>query len=186
MQPDEVGQSGTDKEATMSIKSLVGALGVGGFGFRIDEVMSGWHEFEPGLGPQGQLPFEFRVTWGPRRVGPWLTPGSGEFLRQELSGTVSAGGLCMDAPCEGTLELRYFTDHRIRYDFDFAVAGKDYHFVGEKVNIQLWNLPVSHTTCFGALKEADTGRLVSRSVTHFHLLTAPRFLATFRLTRDGG
>jgi len=170
----------------MSIKGLFDALGVGNVGFRMDEVMSGWHEFEPGQGPEGQLPFEFRVTWGPRRLGPWLTPGSGEFLTQELSGTLSAGGLCMDASCQGTLELRYFTDHRLRYDFSFNVNGRDYLFVGEKVNIQIWNLPVSHTTCFGVVKEADSGRLVSRSVTHFHLHRAPKFLSTFRLTRERG
>lgn len=162
------------------------ALRAGRLGFQMDEVMSGWHEFEPGLGPAGQLPFEFRVTWGPRRLGPWLTPGSGEFLRQDLSGTVRAGGLCDDAPCQGTLELRYFTDHRLRYDFAFEAGGKAYQFVGEKVNIQLWNLPVSHTTCFGVLKDVASGRLVSRSVTHFHLRSAPRFLRTFRLTREGG
>ncbi|MDY0002169.1 MAG: hypothetical protein RBU30_12800 [Polyangia bacterium] len=160
------------------------ALRAGGLGFKMDEVMSGWHEYEPGFGPPGQLPFEFRVTWGPRRLGPWLNPSSGEFLKQDLAGTVSAGGLTEGAPCNGTLELRYFTDHRLRYDFGFEAGGRPYQFVGEKVNIQLWNLPVSHTTCFGVLKETETGRLVSRSVTHFHLHTAPRFLRTFRLTRE--
>jgi hypothetical protein len=167
----------------MDVHGWFDALRTGHFGFRMDELMKGWHEFEPGMGPAGQLPLEFTIAWGPDDVRHWLDPRGGQFLRQGLAGTITAGGLCEVAPCEGTLELRYFTDHRLRYDFGFQVETKRYHFLGEKVNIQLWNLPVSHTTCFGVVTEADTGRLVSRSVTHFLLETAPVFINSFRLTR---
>jgi hypothetical protein len=40
---------------------------------------------------------------------------------------------------------------------------------------------VSHTTCYGVLTEAASGKLVSKSVTHFRLATAPAFLASLRL-----
>jgi hypothetical protein len=150
------------------------------FGFRMDEVMSGTHEFEPGCGPAGKLPLSFRVTWGPDDLRKWLDPRGGSFLTQPLTGTVTVGGLCQDAPCTGRLELRYFDEHALRYTLDFLGCGVPYHYVGEKVNIRLWNLPVSHTTCYGRLTDADTGRLVSRSVTHFRLSTVPAFLASLR------
>jgi len=150
-------------------------------GFEIDEVMTGRHEFEPGFGEPGYRPMEFRVTWGHSHLSKWLNPRNGEFLNGPLRGKVTIGGLCVDAPCEGTLQLRYFTDHKIRYAFEFRSMGKDYSFVGEKVNIQLWNLPVSHTTCMGRLTESKTGKLVSTSVTHFRFLSAPAFLASMRL-----
>ncbi|MBI4704910.1 MAG: hypothetical protein HY744_27715 [Deltaproteobacteria bacterium] len=150
-------------------------------GFLIDEQMIGTHEFEPGCGPRGRFPFEFRVSWGPKHLLAWANPLGPGFLEQPLRGTVTAGELCERAPCEGTFALRYFTTRSIRYAFRFAVAETQYEYVGEKVNILPWNLPVSHTTCFGTLKETQTGKLVSRSVTFFKLRTMPAFLASSRL-----
>ncbi len=150
-------------------------------GFSADEVMSGRHRFEPGFGPDGDQFFEFRVTWGPKNLARWVNPFAGRFMVQELSGFVTAEGLCEAAPCQGTLELKYFSDHLIRYSFSFEADGTACRYVGEKVNIKLWNLPVSHTTCFGRLTEIDTGRLVSTSVTHFRMRTLPGFLLSFRL-----
>ena len=149
-------------------------------GFKMDEIMSGEHSFEPGFGPPGRHPMKFQVTWGPKEMGRWINPASDAFLRQELSGTVSVGGLCEKAPCEGELKLDYFGEHKIRYSFEFTAKDKEYRFVGEKVNIKPWNLPVSHTTCFGRVTETKTGRLVSTSVTYFKLHTAPLFIASLR------
>lgn len=150
-------------------------------GFRMDEVMSGEHVFEPGCGPQGRHPMSFAVTWGPDDLRTWGDPRSGEFLTQDLEGTVTVGGLCGETPCRGRLELRYFDEHALRYTFEFDAAGRRYRYVGEKVNIRPWNLPVSHTTCYGVLTEAHSGRLISRSVTHFRFRTIPAFLASLRL-----
>jgi len=150
-------------------------------GFLITEVMSGSHEFEPGQGPYGEYPFEFHITWGPKSLAKWINPLSGDFMTQPLKGTVTVGGLCEKAPCTGTLEIAYWTERKIRYTFEFSVNNKAYHYVGEKVNILPWNLPVSHTTCFGTLVEKKTGKLVSRSVVFFRLWRTPRFFASFRL-----
>ncbi|MFP4475027.1 MAG: hypothetical protein ACLFOY_05670 [Desulfatibacillaceae bacterium] len=150
-------------------------------GFTIDEIMEGWHEFEPGIGPGGRKPFLFFATWGPRNVKPWINPQSPDFMRQPLEGWVTMGDVCEKAPCRGSLALNYFRGHSIRYEFDFAADGVDYRYVGEKVNIMPWNLPVSHTTCFGTIKEVEGGRLVSRSVTYFKLWRTPQFMASFRL-----
>ncbi|HSA58907.1 MAG TPA: hypothetical protein VLJ37_04410 [bacterium] len=152
-------------------------------GFRIVETMTGSHEFEEGRGPKGSHPFSFEGRWGTSDLSEWLKPSSGKFLVADLEGTVTAGGLCRNAPIKGRVELRYFKDRKIRYVFEFRVNGKAYRFVGEKVNIRPWNLPVSHTTCYGVLTEKTTGRLVSRSVTHFRLRTIPAFLGSLRFHR---
>ena len=152
-----------------------------GVGFKIDEVMSGEHEFVGGYGPAGRHPMEFRVTWGPRSLGEWVKRDGGTYLAQEMEGRVAVGGLCEDAPLTGTLELRYLGEHKIRYTFDFEARGERFHYVGEKVNIRPWNLPFSHTTCFGSITEAKSGKLVSRSVTYFKLGAMPRFLLSLRV-----
>jgi hypothetical protein len=163
------------------IDDLVNMIKERRFGFQMDEVMSGEHEFEPGFGPKGKLPIEFRVTWGPKHITKWANPFGGEFMTQGMAGSVSVEGLCKNAACSGTLELKYFSEAKIRYTFEFGVNGKEYKFVGEKVNIKPWNLPVSHTTCFGVLTEKTTGKLVSRSVLHFRMKTAPAFILSMRL-----
>lgn len=151
-------------------------------GFVMDETMSGHHTFEPGQGPSGTLPFVFKGTWGPRDLVKWINPFGGQFMVQPMKGWITAGGLCEKAPMSGTLELAYFTEGKIRYTFDFSAKGKMYRYVGEKVNIRPWNLPVSHTTCFGTLVEKESGRLVSRSVTFFKLHTTPAFMASLRFS----
>lgn len=162
--------------------SLLGNLNVlKTVGFSMSELMTGEHEFEESHGEPGRRFFEFKVRWGPRNVADWLNPQSANFGVHHLEGTVTAEGLCHNAPCEGTLELHYLTEHKIRYRFEFTAEGKRYRYVGEKVNIQVWNLPVAHTTCFGRITEAETGRLVSTSVTYFRLKTLPAFMTSLRL-----
>ncbi len=146
--------------------------------------MRGTHEFHEGYGPDGAWPFAFRVTWGPKSLRSWLSPRSDDFMRGELRGEVMAGGLCEWTPCEGTIELDYIREHRIRYDFRFRAAGKALRFVGDKKNIKAWNLPVSHTTCFGVITEAASHRLVSTSVSLFRFRDLPAFIAAWRLHRE--
>lgn len=152
-------------------------------GFRIDEVMTGTHEFETNAGPEGTFPLEFRVTWGPPRLWDFLSPSSRTFGTAPLEGVISVGGLCSEVPCNGTIRIDYLGRRAICYTFEFESGGTRYRFVGHKVNIRPWNLPVSHTTCFGTLQEADSGRLVSRSVTHFRLRTLPEFVGSLRWVR---
>ena len=150
-------------------------------GFKIDELMTGYHEFEKGCGPTGQYKMEFHATWGPKDLSEWINPKSKKFLKQPLDGLVTVEGLCVDVPCHGTFELRYFKDYSIKYSFEFKVNRKTYQYVGKKVNIKPWNLLVSHTTCFGRLTEKTTGKLISTSVTYFKLSSMPKFLTSFRL-----
>jgi hypothetical protein len=165
----------------LKLGEMIGKLAKGEFGFKMDEVMTGFHEFEAGAGPTGLRPMEFKVTWGTERLGPWLNPTSGKFMTNDLEGTVSIDGLCADSPCKGRLELRYFDQRRIRYVFDFEVGGVAYQYVGEKVNILPWNLAVSHTTCFGRVTEVKSGKLVSSSVVFFRFSTVPKFVSSLRL-----
>ena len=150
-------------------------------GFRIQEVMTGQHEFEPSFGEPGRRFMEFRVFWGPGSLMEWANPFGERFMTNQMEGTVTIEGLCDAAPCSGTLELRYFRDASIRYTFEFEHEGVPYRYVGEKMYIRPWNLAWSHTTCYGRLTRRETGELVSVSLTHFRLRTALSFLTSFRL-----
>ncbi|MBN2056955.1 hypothetical protein JW905_18660 [bacterium] len=166
-----------------TLKSLLDTFRTHTLGFTLDEVMSGSMEYMAGAGSPGKQPFDFTVQWGPDSLTAWLNPRDDGFLTQEMTGTITAGDLAEAAPCRGTLELRYFRDRSIRYSFTFTANGIEYRYLGEKVNIRWWNLPFSHTTCFGVITESETNRLVARTVSYFRLRTMPWFLTSFRLRR---
>ncbi len=52
------------------------------------------------------------------------------------------GGLCTDVPCTDHLDLNYFTEQKIRYNFEFEMVGIVYAYIGEKIYIYPWNLIV--------------------------------------------
>lgn len=153
-----------------------------GVGFALDEVMRGYHEFVAGAGEPGRRPFLFKVRWGHQSLLNALGR-LGANTECHLSGTVTAEGLCDGSPCVGRLILDYRGTHTIRYEFTFEGDGQRLLYTGEKVNIRPWNLPVSHTTCFGTITRLDNGALISRGVAFFELSTLPAFLASFRLRR---
>lgn len=160
------------------LQSMTGTVG-----FRMDETMSGEHEFVESDGKTDKAPMEFTVTWGTDNLFEWLNPFSEQFMLNTLEGTISIDGLCEDAPCTGTLALRYFDEQKIRYTLDFEVDGVEYCYIGEKRNIYPWNLHVSHTTCYGEVREKESDKLVSKSITYFRLNTVPSFLSSFQLVR---
>ena len=138
-------------------------------GFSINEVMSGYDN--------NLNPFVFDVTWGIMNIRDLLRKGPMKFT---LEGTVHFKGHA--SPCSGHLFIDYFGTHSITYIFNFydPTLGR-LLYVGEKVNIKPWNLPVSHTTCFGTVSAYKDDTLVSRTLAFFKFRTIPKFLASFRL-----
>ena len=155
--------------------------GTGSITFKMDELMSGEHEFIGGAGPEGKRPFYFEATWGPKSFVEFLNPTGNEFMLNNLEGTVTIDGMGKDIPCSGSLQMKYFDEYKIVYNFDFTHDKKEYHYIGEKVDIKPWNLHLSHTTCFGEVKEKASGKVISKSITHFHWHTLPDFLKSFRI-----
>jgi hypothetical protein len=165
---------------------LMGMLTQRRVGFRIEEKMDGTHrflrDFPPGKVDAGsELPFAFNVTWGHQDLPRYLLPGGDDFLSAEMEGYVTAGGLCLDAPLKGTLELRYFKDASVHYEFEFEAHGRPMRYVGQKRDIRPWNLHRSHTTCYGTVTDVATGDPLSDSVVRFELGMLPTFLASLRL-----
>jgi len=171
------------------LRTLFRAVRDGRIGFKAEEVMTGTHHFMKGIQPGKERPLEFSGNWGSDNLAAFIK----NILTAKpavawLIGEVSVGGLCKRAPMHGKLELNYLGQGKIRYTFNFTCNKKYYLYVGEKRNIKLWNLPKSHTTCYGKLYEVHAGglgnpelELVSESITYFRLCTAPAFLLSFRL-----
>ncbi len=170
------------EDALERIDLLVEMLQQRRLGFRMDEVMTGSHHFVAGAGPDGEHPMGYRITWGTRHLLDYLNPFGSGFMSNFLQGTISVGGLVEDAPCSGTLDLRYFQEAMIRYTIDFkGTDDHPYRYVGEKVDLRPWNLHKTHTTCYGTITDLVSGQDISKSIVYFKLDTIPAFMASIRL-----
>jgi hypothetical protein len=155
-------------------------------GFQTQELMQGTHHFvDPSYGPSKPAPMYFRIYWG-QHFSAFLSPSHANFLRADATGVISVDGLTAgEIPTIGALDLRYFSDHVLRYELQFNAKGQRFTYVGQKQEVKLWKpwlLPKTHTTCYGSIADG-AGKTISRSVLHFSL--APQnilfFLKNFRL-----
>lgn len=164
---------------------LIAMLAERRIGFKIDEQMKGTHrylrDFAPGKVAAGQeLPLSFEATWGNPRLERFLNPWSEDFCFNVMEGRVSAGGLGLDLPMKGSLELRYHRDASIRYHFEFEAHGRRMRYEGAKTEIRPWNLHRTHTICRGTIEELDGGGVLSDSVVRFDLRALPDLLLSLR------
>jgi len=141
-------------------------------GFRISETMSGWYE-DPIDGRREK--FEFELEWGTDDISGLVGRGFPMML-VVYDGHVKAEGLYRGPIDRGSFMIDY-PRNTIEYYFEF---GK-YNYEGMKLDIKLWNLPFSHTTCFGTICN-DECELVSATLTKFKFRTLPKMLSTLRLT----
>jgi len=151
-------------------------------GFKIDEVMVGTHRFLSGMGPSGEFPLNFTLTWGNKDLLKFLNPTSDKFLHSEARGIITVGGLVDRAECYGSLHLLYFTERKVRYELNFEDDnGRQYRYVGEKVNIWPWNIYRTHFTCYGTITDLETGKIISESVVKFPYREIIPFVMSTRL-----
>lgn len=143
-----------------------------GFGFA--ETMSGTWERTDGARGGGRFEFSVVVRSGP--LG-----GFGKTRKAVMTGTVSADGLAVDRPLEGTLELRPWLGRLIRYDFGFTgTDGARYRFAGQK-DIR-WLDPVRSWTALPGQIFDEHGVSIGTAATRFDLRRrGGAFVRSFRL-----
>jgi len=148
------------------------------------EYGTGTHELIGAATGTGPLPIRFDLELRIGSLADFLNPRSEDDVRGmiQCQGTFSAEGLVHDVPCRGTLDLRLATENRLRYDLRFTGPdGQDLLFVGEKVNVRLWNLYRTLFTCYGTIYDQSTGEAISRSTVYFYR-SSPGFVTNLRLT----
>lgn len=154
-------------------------------GFKMDELMVGTHTFSDISHNGKEYPLNFSLTWGSPDLLKFLNPSSEEFLSSRVKGFITAGGLANKADCNGTLRLMYFTKRKIRYELDFkGDNGRAYKYVGEKVNLWPWNLHKTHVTCYGNIKDIETGKIISISLVRFPYRETLDFIMSARLVKS--
>ena len=94
-------------------------------------------------------------------------PGNETYGVIDCQGFFHADGLVRRSKCYGKLELRVFSEKKLRYTLFFdGENGRHYKYVGEKVNISPWNLMISFFTCYGTIYDSETLAHVSESTVY--------------------
>lgn len=150
-------------------------------GFEFTEIMEGYH-YMPAISDK-RMPMRFHVKWGTENLKEVLDPSSKAYLMFQLAGVLEIDGIVEKTRTYGYIHLNY-PDNRIQYALHFKSAEKppenDYILMGEKMNIQWWNLPYSHTTCYTTVMNG-ADQIISRGVVFFKLKNAWPFLKSFKL-----
>ena len=153
-------------------------------GFEFVEVMEGYH-YMPAV-TQKKMSLRFKVKWGTEKLKEVLDPKSPSYLMFQLAGVLEAEGIADKTRTFGYLHLKY-PEHKIQYALQFKSAEpppvNDYLLTGEKMNIQWWNLPFSHTTCYTTIINGGD-QLISRGVVFFKLKNAVSFIKSFKIYRN--
>lgn len=153
-------------------------------GYKFDEFMVGTHSFIERNDINKALPLYFSLTWGNKNLFRALNPFSGEFLSHDVKGFITVGDLVDKVDCEGSLDLLYFSEGKIRYELFFKDDnGKSYKYEGEKRNIRPWNLHETHVTCYGTIVNLDDDEMISKSVVYFPFRELLGFVFSFRFRR---
>ncbi len=153
-------------------------------GFTLNEYMVGTHTFVDDGKNKKTLPLHFNITWGNQSLLKALNPFSKGFLNNKATGLITVGGLVENVNCTGSLNLLYFSERKIRYELYFKNnQGKAYKYVGEKINLWPWNLHKTHVTCYGAITEQESNRIISKSVVFFPYKELLSFIFSFRFQR---
>lgn len=164
---------------------------VSSVGFKMHEVMTGFHCFEPEFAERYNLSteerfMEFVIDWGPDNLANWLNPTNSGFMKHPLQGKMTIAGLCFEAPCQGMMKLNYFSDQTLCYDISFETRGNNFLYLGTKRDVKLWKpwkLHKTHLECYGFLIDQDCGKVISTSTTYFDLKEIPAFVNSLRLKK---
>lgn len=130
----------------------------GRIGFQFAETMAGtWDAPE-----NPEQPFSFTVTAATPSI--WQFTDNGLL---SLDGTVTASGLCEQAPCNGTLDMSFW-QRTLVYDLSFpGNDGNPYRFRGKK-NVRLLS-PLDTLTHMPGTIEDPNGNVVGNAIVHFDL-----------------
>lgn len=145
-------------------------------GFQVSETMKGTHQL---VGGSERRPIRFDATWSCPSLARLVDPQHPEFFTFDMTGTITAEGLCEGKSLDGYLSVEYFSEARIRYAFSFQANGVNHRFEGAKDGMRPWNLHRTHTILNGEIRTTPN-ELVSTARLSFSLFDLPAMALSFR------
>lgn len=152
-------------------------------GLRFTIPMSGTHRMISGKDDRGDLPISLTLNCANNNMLSFIKRDSGEFLRMEVSGTITATDIVENAELKGNVEYDFISRKQFIYEFYFADKnGKEYYFNGHN-DLSIFQPIKSFSTMLGEIVDRETGKIVSTAVLKIQAKDLFLLLTSFRITR---
>jgi hypothetical protein len=152
-------------------------------GIRFSKTLNGTHRMISGKEDRGDLPMSLTLNCASNNLLSFIKRDSGEFLRMELTGTITATDLVENAELKGSVEYDFISKKQFIYEFYFTDKnGKEYYFNGYN-DLSIFQPIKSFSTMLGEIVDRESGKIVSTVVLKIEAKDLFPLIASFRITR---
>ncbi|MGB9599554.1 MAG: hypothetical protein ACP5KG_10790 [Myxococcota bacterium] len=152
-------------------------------GIRFSMTMGGTHRMISGKEDRGDQPVTITLNCASNNILSFIKRDSGEFLRMEINGTITATDLVENAELKGNVEYDFISKKQFIYEFYFSDKnGKEYYFNGHN-DLSIFQPVKSFSTMLGEIVDRESGKIVSTVVLKIEAKDIFPLIASFRITR---
>lgn len=152
-------------------------------GIRFSKTLNGTHRMISGKEDRGDLPMSLTLNCASNNLLSFIKRDSGEFLRMEITGTITATDLIENAELKGSVEYDFISKKQFVYEFYFTDKnGKEYYFNGHN-DLSIFQPIKSFSTMLGEIVDRESGKIVSTVVLKIEAKDLFPLIASFRITR---
>ncbi|MCX7945164.1 MAG: hypothetical protein N2746_11720 [Deltaproteobacteria bacterium] len=152
-------------------------------GIKFNLTMSGTHRMISGKDDRGDLPLTLTINCVSNNVLNFVKRDSGEFLRMEITGTITATDLVENAEVRGSVEYDFISKRQFVYEFYFTDKnGREYYFNGHN-DISIFQPIKSFSTMLGEIVDRESGKIVSTVVLKIEAKDIFPLIKSFRIVK---
>jgi len=152
-------------------------------GVKFTKTMYGTHRIISAQDDRGDLPINLTLNCSSNDLLKFIKRDSGEFLRMEVSGSITATDLVENAEVKGSIEYDFLSKKQFVYDLYFTDKnGKEYYFNGHN-DLSIFQPIKSFSTMLGEIVDRQSGKIVSTVVLKVEAKDIFPLIASFRITR---
>jgi hypothetical protein len=150
---------------------------------KFTKTMYGTHRLISAKDDKGDLPISLTLNCASNDLLKFIKRDSGEFLRMEVTGSITAAELVENAEVKGSIEYDFISKKQFVYDLYFTDnAGKEYYFNGHN-DLSIFQPIKSFSTMLGEIVDRQSGKIVSTVVLKIEAKDIFPIIASFRITR---
>ncbi len=152
-------------------------------GIRFSKTMNGTHRMISGKDDRGDLPVTLTLNCVSNNMLSFIKKGSGEFLKMEVTGFITATDLVENAEVKGSVEYDFISKKQFVYEFYFSDKnGKEYYFNGHN-DLSIFQPIRSFSTLLGEIVDRESGKIISTVVLKIEAKDIFPIISSFRITK---
>lgn len=152
-------------------------------GIKFSKTLTGTHRMISSKDDRGDLPITVTIGCSTNNILSFIKRDSGEFLRMEVSGNITAVDLVDNAEIKGSVEYDFISKKQFIYEFYFTDKnGREYYFNGHN-DLSIFQPIKSFSTMLGEIVDRETGKIISTVVLKIEPKDIFPLIASFRIIK---